>query len=510
MSRKHISRRREAGTPPNHTQPNNTHQAPVTTMDAFSNPAARIGFGTMDLLQATEYPVTRLTQNYQLLTSLYRDNWIVQNIVATIPNDIVRKWYTLRSGVTPECMDQMARLERSTQLRRKLLLGMYWGRLYGGAAGLILVRGQDDLSRPLDLDAVLPGSFLGLQILDRWSGVYPEMELVTDPSDPDFGLPAFYTVREEASGQMVARVHHSRILRFIGRELPWQEQVTELYWGESEIEAVYSEVVKRDNVSGNIAALTFRANVNYMESDGLDQLLGTANTEMQRRFWNMMQAQAVMESNFGTRIVNRGDAIHNTQYTFTGLPDVYDRVMMDVAGAARTPVTKLFGRSAAGLNSTGEDDLQNYYDYIDGLRENEFRPMIERLLPIMALSAWGEIPDDLDIDFPPMWTPDAKEIAEIAERKTGAVISAYQNDLLDAGTAMEELQALADETGIFGKISDESIEAGRGQTYTKSRMLADPMAGLEMGAGPDQAEEEAEADENGEEDGDGKDKAEKQ
>ena len=44
--------------------------APVAAMDAFSNPAARIGFGTMDLTQATVYPLTRLSQNYQLLTSL--------------------------------------------------------------------------------------------------------------------------------------------------------------------------------------------------------------------------------------------------------------------------------------------------------------------------------------------------------------------------------------------------------------------------------------------------------
>lgn len=78
---------------------NNTRQAPVSTMDAFSNPAARIGFGTMDLLQATTYPMTRMTQNYELLTSLYRDNWIVQNIVATIPNDMIRKWYEIKSGV---------------------------------------------------------------------------------------------------------------------------------------------------------------------------------------------------------------------------------------------------------------------------------------------------------------------------------------------------------------------------------------------------------------------------
>ena len=108
---------------------NNTNQAPVSTMDAFSNPAARIGFGTMDLLQATEYPMTRITQNYQLLTSLYRDNWIVQNIVATIPNDMVRKWYEIRSSIAPDYIDQMVKLERKTQLRKKILQGMYWASL---------------------------------------------------------------------------------------------------------------------------------------------------------------------------------------------------------------------------------------------------------------------------------------------------------------------------------------------------------------------------------------------
>lgn len=471
MSKKQDTRRTRADT----TQ---ARQAPIQTMDAFSNPAARIGYGTMDLLQATEYPMTRLTQNYQLLTSLYRDNWIVQNIITTIPNDMVRKWYDIKSGIDPEYLDQMARMERQTQIRKKILLGMYWGRLYGGAAGVILVKGQDDLSQPLDLDTILPGSFLGLHILDRWNGIYPGSEMVTDPENPDFGLPAYYTVRDDETGRLVARVHHSRVIRFTGRELPWMEQAVELYWGESEIEAIYNELIRRDNVAGNIAALTFRANINYMETEGLDQLLGTANTEMQRRFWNLMASQAIMESNFGTRVINKGDAIHNTQYTFTGLSDVYDRIMMDVAGAARTPVTKLFGRSPAGLNATGESDMQNYYDYIDGLRETELRGILERILPVMALSAWGMIPEDMDISFPPMWTPDAKEIAEIAERKVNAVLAVYQNDLIDSATAQKELQATVDETGMWSKISDESIKAGKGQTYTSSRMMADPEAGL--------------------------------
>lgn len=51
---------------------------------------------------------------------------------------------------------------------------------------------------------------------------------------------------------------------------------------------------------------------------------------------------------------------------------------------------------------------------------------------VMALSAWGKIPDDMDIDFSPMQTPDAKDIADITERKSNAILAVYQNDLVDA------------------------------------------------------------------------------
>lgn len=466
-----------------------TKQAPVTTMDAFSNPIARLGYGTQDLLQATQYPLTRMTQNYQLLTSLYRENWIVQNIIETIPGDMVRKWYTLKCNVGPEYVDALQRLERKVHLRKSLLEGMYWGRLYGGAAGIIMIRGQDDLTQPLDYELILPGCFLGLMILDRWSGIYPELGQVTDPADPDFELPEYYTIRDEESGTLISKVHHSRVLRFTGRELPYNEKIVETYWGESELEAIYSELVKRDNVSGNIAALTFRANVNYLETDSLDQMLAVNNAAAQKRFWQTLQAQSVIESNFGTRLVNKGDVMHNTQYTFAGLADVYDRVMMDVAGAAKTPVTKLFGRSPAGMNATGESDMNNYYDYIDGLRENQLRPILERLLPIMALSAWGIVPYDLDIDFPPLQTPDSNEVADIVDKKTQAVLSTYQSDLIDAATALKELKALADETSMYNSISDEAIEQAKGRTYSDYKAMQDPLAGLTLpgafGAGED-------------------------
>ena len=123
---------------------------------------------------------------------------------------------------------------------------------------------------------------------------------------------------------MVAKVHHSRIIRLTGRELPYLERSAELYWGESEVESLYKDVVAHDNVSANMAALTFRANINTMEVQNLDQLFSLASGEAQRRFWNVMQAQSVMMSNFGYQLVNKGDQMTNTQYSFGGLQEVYE------------------------------------------------------------------------------------------------------------------------------------------------------------------------------------------
>lgn len=464
-------------------------QQAALTGDAFSNPLFRLGYGSQSPLEATEYPLTRMTDNYVLLNSLYRENWVVQNVVGIIPDDMTKKWFTLTGGISPEHLAEFERVQRVTALKDRINEGLRWGRLYGGAAGLILIRGQEGmLDKPLDPDTILPGAFGGLYILDRWCGIVPEMGLVTDSSDPDFGLPEYYTVNGQ-EGRLIARVHHSRVIRFTGRELPYLERMAEVYWGESEVEALYSDVVKHDNVSANMAALTFRANVDTMEVPNLDQLFSIGSAEQQRRFWNTMQAQSVMKSNFGMQLVNKGDQVKNTQYTFTGLQEVYDSMCLDLAGASRIPVTKLFGRSPAGMNATGESDLQNYYDYVDSLRESKLRPILEKLLPILAMSAWGMVPDGLDIAFPPLWTPTAKEVSEIAKAKAETVILAFQAGLLHVDTAQKELKKLAEETGLFDSITEEEIAANRGRTYQDVTALRDPMMGLGYEEWSDHADE---------------------
>lgn len=462
---------------------------PVPVRDAYSNPLFRLGYGSQSPLEATEYPLTRMTDNYALLNSLYRETWIVQQVIGIIPDDMTSGWFNITGSLTPQQVDQLNRVQRVTRLREKVNEGLRWGRLYGGAAGLILLRGQEGiLDRPLDLETILPGTFAGLYILDRWCGIAPEMGLVTDPSDPDFGLPEYYAITG-GEGMFKARIHHSRIIRFTGRELPYLEKMAEQYWGASEVEALYREVVQYDNTTANMAALTFRANIDTMEVQNLDQLFAVTSGEAQRRFWKTIQAQSVLRSNFGMQLVNKGDQITNTQYTFTGLSDVHESMCLSLSGASHIPMTKLFGRSPAGLNATGENDLRNYFDYIDTLRESKLAPILRRLLPVLAMSALGTVPEDLDISFPPLWTPKATEVAEIARGKAETIVSVFQAGLLNADTAQTELKKLADETGMFDAISDEEIKANKGKTFQDVHEMRDPFAGLTYSGEEDSDEE---------------------
>lgn len=419
----------------------------VSVQDAFANPLFRLGYGSQSPLEATEYPLTRMTDNYALLNSLYRDNWVVQNVVGLMVDDMLREWYKPKGDITPEMQSALSRVERDTCIRDRINEGVRWGRLYGGAAGLILIDGQEDLSRPLDTDLIYPGSFRGLYILDRWQGVTPNMDLVFEGGEP---VPESYSITD-ARGNTAANVHHSRLVRFTGRDLPFLERVAELYWGESEVEALYKDVVAHDNVSANMAALTFQANINTMEVKGLEQLFSIGSSQAQRRFWNVMQAQSVLRSNFGTQLVEEGNKITNTQYTFTGLEEIYESMCLNLCGASHYPMTKLFGRSPSGMDATGESDLKNYYDYVDSQREAKVRPVLQKILPVLAMSAWGFIPDDLDVIFPPLWTPTATETAEIALKKSQAIRDTFQAGLFQADTAMKELKKLEEETGMFGR-----------------------------------------------------------
>lgn len=451
----------------------------IRTTDAFSNPVARLGLGTQNLMEGTQYPLTRLSQNYNLLNSLYRGNWIVRKIVSTIPEDVTKNWFKVKADIDPDEIEKIYHYQEVINLRGSIVKGMKWGRLYGGAIGLILIKGDSDLLAPLDYRKIMPDAFKGLYIVDRWSGLEPSLELEEDFSDPDFGLPKYYRIRDQYGIEKFV-VHHSRVIRFIGNELPYFEQIAEQYWGQSVIESVYQEIVKKDNVSFNIASLTFKANLDVIEMDNIDQLFAIGGVEAQKRFWNLIQAQSVVQSNLGTRIINKGDKFNQYQYAFTGLRDVYETMLLELSGATSIPATRLFGRQPSGLNATGESDLIIYDDYLGEVRTSDFKPIVNKLLPILAISCWGKIPNGLRAEYDAIRTPTENDKATIAQRKVGVLLETFKANGIPKDVLLMELKNLSPLIGMYDNITDEMIEEGRGIYQKDIDALNDVVAGLTM------------------------------
>ena len=453
-----------------------------TALDGFSNPLARLGAGTPNLLDSTQYVMSRMTNDFGTLNAMYRDSWIVRRIVDIIPADMLKNWITITSGLAPDLIKKIDVELRRTQLIQKIQEGLCWGRLYGGAIGIMLIKGQgspEQLAMPLALEEMVPGDFKGLMILDRWNGVSPSSELVDDISDPEYGLPDAYIVTDPVDGTMT-RVHHTRCIRFVGNNLPFWEKQAELYWGASVIESVFDELKKRDNVSWNIAQLTFMANLRVLKMNDIGQTLAATDPQSQAELYRTLTAQNWLMSNMGIQIMDAADGLETHQYTFGGLADCYQQFIMDISGAAEIPVTKLFGRSPSGLNATGESDLQNYYDMIGEKQESILRPILNKLLPPFMVSMFGAVPDDLDFDFNPVSEPSDKERMELAKTGTDNVVAALNAGMISKRTGLQELKQQSERTGVWTNITDEDIEKAPDEIEDPGEMMP---PGMDFGGG---------------------------
>jgi phage-related protein (TIGR01555 family) len=265
-------------------------------------------------------------------------------------------------------------------------------------------------------------------------------------------------VRDNASGKVLVKVHHSRVIRFSGRKLPFWEEQAEIHWGASELEHVFDELAKRDNTSWNIAALVFQANLLINKVDGMDQMLAMGDAESQRQFYSIKSAQNQMRNNNGMMIIGTTEDVQSIQYTFSGLNDIYESFMLDVAGASEIPVTRLFGRAPAGMNATGESDLQNYYDMISQEQNTVMLPKIEKLYPVIFMSEFGAVPTDLGFKFNPVRTPSDEQIADLVAKKVSAIGDMYDRGLITQRCAVTELHELSFTTNMFTAISNQNIE----------------------------------------------------
>lgn len=447
-------------------------RAAILGADGYSNAAAFLGEAS-PLISSGTFQRSFLTQNTELLTAMYRESWIAMRIIDMPSEDMTRAWYKPATSLDEDDVMQLRRLEAKHNIKQEIANAIRWARLYGGSIAVIAIRGQENImEQPLDLDSVGPGDFQGVLVLDRAQGVSPSVELEENLDDPDFGLPKYYDVNLELGDTTVVRIHHSRCLRFIGRELPHMEMVNENYWGASEMEHVWDELQKRNSTSANIAQLVFQANITTLKMGDFGEALALGTDEQRANVEAAMAQENRFRTSYGLQLLSANDTMENHQYTFSGLSDIYEQFMMDICGAAEIPATKLFGRNPSGLNSTGESDLKNYYEMISQNQERYLRPALEKLVPIEALSCWGFIPEDLEIVFEPIAAITPKERAELVASISKPIIDAFTAKLITRGEAIAELKDAGSLYGLWSKLPDPENDALANSYYEETETAA--------------------------------------
>jgi phage-related protein (TIGR01555 family) len=429
-------------------------------IDVFSNPAARTGYGTSSLENYAEYPLMRFSLNFWAIISFFESSWIARRIVCAPAEDIVKTWPKITSDIDPEDLTRIDRAVRRTNTRSKVREAIEKARLFGGAGALIAIKKQDkELDQPLELDSVGIHDYAGLITFDRWSGISPTGDVCDDLNRPlDFGHSEFYEVKVKGGDSF--KVHNSRILRFSGPRMPEPENSAYQDWGISVLAPVIQTIQGYDTLTSNALSLSFRANILGMKAPDLAGMMSglSMNQAAAQKFEQRMQRFNEMLSNQSLALLEKDGELSQTQYSFAGLSDMMQMWQLAISGAAKMPVTRLWGRTYSGLGQAGDGDEKIYEETISTESDVTLRPALEKLYPVLCMSELGEVPDDLDLLFPSIRVLDDKEKAELAKTVVDTAVVALNAGGISLRTFAKELKQSSTRTEIFTNITDEDIE----------------------------------------------------
>lgn len=376
--------------------------------DGLVNVVANLGTGRDKAAHSTYTPAL---YNPVELLNMYRTSWVAAKIVDAPAEDATRKWRKWRAEadqiVKIEELEKRLNLHQLTQ--QALIAARLWGVSY------LYINTQDkSQDQPLQ-----PGKEIkSLVLLTR--NELSANELVRDIDNPYYGKPEYYTLQTQGADQV--QIHASRLVVLYGRVLPVGASFafTECI-GDSVLQSVRDAVVQYDSTMANMASLVFEAKVDLFKFKGWAELLADSrNDAMLARRLNM---QAAMKGINGAVVVDAEDDYVSRSHSFGGLPEVVMKFMEQVSGASGAPVTRIFGRGAAGLSGSGDGDERAYYDRINHLQSNELSPAIALLDDCIIYQALGARLPEVYYEWRPLRQLTETDRADIFSKTASALRS---------------------------------------------------------------------------------------
>lgn len=426
------------------------------TADSFQNFIARVGHGTGNQHDGAHYGFNPVTRNRLQMEWAYRGSWVVGRVVDCVARDMTRERVDINTDADTADVKKFDKGLARLKMWSQLCLNIKWARLYGGSCAFMMIDGQDPKT-PLRPDTIGKGQFKGLLPMDRWL-LQPSLQELVEDFGPHFGKPKYYQTVPDSMGMPLLTIHHTRMVRLEGVELPYWQKISENLWGQSVLERMWDRLLAFDSTTTGVAQLVYKAHLRTLKIPQLRDMIGQGGAMMNGVLAQVNMIRA-MQTNEGLTLLDKEDEFDVHAYTFSGLDNVLVQFGEQLCGAVEIPAVRMFGQSPAGFNS-GDSDLRSYYDSIKQNQEADLGPELETVYKVAWLSEFGFAPpQEFDLEFEHLWQMDEVEKSQVTKTTTDAVVAAYEAQIIDRDTAMRELKELSREVGTFTQITDEDITA---------------------------------------------------
>jgi len=421
----------------------------ITIEDSLVNLAASLGTSKDKRSNSTFTSKNDISKSgcREELEALYTENWLAGKVVDIIPEDMTREWRMFNGDIDPKVIDQLEKEEERLSLRKMFERAHRFGRLYGTAYIVMSVDDGQTPDMPLDINAIKPGGLRHIQVVDRHRVNRDSAEPTQNPLDKNFGMPEYYRFNETS-----VVIHHSRVLRFDGQEIPYKLFRDNNYNSNSVIQRLYDSITNFDTVVDSCASIVYESNIDVFKiKNFMNQIANPKQRELMVQRFTLASS---MKSFNNALLLDMEEDYDIKNKTFSGLPDLIDRYAQILSAASDIPATRLLGVSASGFNATGEGDLKNYYDKIKSDQVSTYKPLLDYFDTIMAKSLGLSEDADLSYIFNSLFqmTPKEEADVEFVEAQRDAIY-------LDRGVVTEAAVAKQlKEKDTYTNIEDEDIK----------------------------------------------------
>lgn len=360
--------------------------------DSLENLVAQLGTSQDKRSHSTFVNSKRLSADGMQgeLNAMYRTDWLAGKVVDIIPDDMTREWRYFSGDIEPDTVTALVEEEERLGLADAFNQAHKWARLYGTGFIVMNVDDGEPVDKPLRIDKIKKGGLKHIKVVDRHRIDRADIQPIENPLDPNYGMPRFYRFVNTN-----VKIHHSRVIRFDGVKLPFDEFKRNNYMSDSVLDRLYEPLTNFNTVAAGSASMVYETNVDVMKIKGLMNYIQSPDgtSLIQKRF----TLAGMLKSFNNMLLLDSEEEYDKKQNTFASIPDLLYAHALFLAGGSDVPATRLLGSSASGLNATGEGDMKNYYDVIRSKQTKDYKPKLDMFDMIMAKSLG--LKEDLDLSY---------------------------------------------------------------------------------------------------------------